>query len=261
MLIIEMQNVSWRKDNSNILKNINWAVAQGEHWSVVGLNGSGKTSLLKMITGYIYPSEGEITVLGKKFGSYDLRELRKSIGWVSSSLQEALYVNESVEEIVLSGRFASIGLYDKPAKEDLLQAEGLLEQFGCTGLRKRAYYTLSQGEKQKVILARALMNSPKLLILDEPCTGLDIFARENFLSDVEKIGGVPGSPSLLYVSHHIEEILPVFDYTLLMRDGNIFSSGRTKEVLTESNLINFYGRPVKFEWNNDRPRLQVNTLS
>ena len=251
-----MKDVSWRRDSSYILKNINWTVSPGEHWAVIGLNGSGKTSLLKMINGYILPSEGEVTVLGKKFGTYDLRELRKSIGWVSSSLQEALYPNETVEEIVLSGKFASIGLYDKPGKDDPAKAAELLNQFGCNALIDRMYYTLSQGEKQKVLLARALMSSPKLLILDEPCTGLDIFARESFLSLIEKIGAAQNAPALLYVSHHIEEILPVFNNTLLLQHGSIHSSGKTEDILTGSNLTGFYGRPIEFAWADGRPRIQ-----
>ena len=121
-MIVEMKEVFWYRGESLILRNINWLVRTGEHWAIIGLNGSGKTSLLNMINGYIFPSKGEVTVLGKRFGACDLRELRKSIGWVSSSLQENLYVNESVLEIVLSGKFASIGLYDKPEEEDVSRA-------------------------------------------------------------------------------------------------------------------------------------------
>lgn len=256
-MIVNIKNVSWHRNGTYILKNINWKVQAGEHWAIIGLNGSGKTSLLKIITGYIYPSEGEVEVLDKKFGSFDLRELRKSIGWVSSSLQEALYVNETVEDIVLSGKFASIGLYDIPEKEDIKQANNLLEEFDCAELTKRCYYTLSQGEKQKVILARSLMNSPRLLILDEPCTGLDLFARENFLSNVEQIGSRKNAPTLLYVTHHIDEILPVFNHTILMRNGNIHLQGSKKEVLTEDNLKYFFSRPVNIEWKNDRPRISI----
>ncbi len=254
-----MKDVSLRRDSFTILKEINWTVKHGEHWSIVGLNGSGKTSLLKIITGYILPSNGEVTVLGKKFGAYDLRELRKSIGWVSSSLQEVLYANETALEIVLSGKYASIRLYETPGEADIKHASGLLEQFGCASLSQRIYSTLSQGEKQKIVLARALMSSPKILILDEPCTGLDIFARESFLSLVELIGNSSDSPSLLYVSHHIDEILPLFNHTLLLHDGSIQSSGKTEDVLTEENLTNFYKRPVQFSWINDRPSIQIKT--
>jgi iron complex transport system ATP-binding protein len=254
-----MKDVSWRRDGARILKNIDWRIELGEHWAIIGLNGSGKTSLLNLITGYIFPSEGELTVLGKKFGSTDLRELRKSIGWVSSSLQESLLVDERVEDVVLSGKFASIGLYDTISRKDTRRAIELMEQFGCLKLRARPYFTLSQGEKQRVILARSLMNFPRVLILDEPCTGLDIFAREHFLSSIARIADAPDPPTMLYVSHHVEEILPVFNNTLLLKGGSVHSAGKTKSVLTESNLSDFLGGPVEVSWKNQRPYIHVHT--
>ena len=256
-MVIHMEDVSLRRNGTYILKDINWNVKAGEHWAIIGLNGSGKTSLLKMINGYTFPSSGEVTVLGKKFGAYDLRELRKSIGWVSSSLLESLYFGESAEEIVLSGKYATIGLYDEPSKEDIDKASVLLNQFGCTFLAKRTYQTLSQGEKQKVLLARALMSTPKLLVLDEPCTGLDIFARESFLSLVEDLGAGDNAPTILYVSHHIEEILPVIGNVLLLTEGRIHSAGSKETVLSESNLKNFLGRSVEINWTNARPSVRI----
>ncbi len=252
-----MHDVSWRRDGAYILRHINWTVGTGEHWAIIGLNGSGKTSLLNLITGHIYPSEGELAVLGRKFGSCDLRDLRKSIGWVSSSLQENLLVDESVEDIVLSGKYSSIGLYDPIGRADIRRASQLMEQFGCLGLRSRPYYSLSQGEKQRVVLSRALMNHPRVLILDEPCTGLDVFARENFLSMVGVIADTPNPPIMLYVSHHIEEIVPAFNKTLLLRRGTIHSAGDTKSVLTRPNLTDFFEKDVEFSWKNGRPLIHV----
>jgi iron complex transport system ATP-binding protein len=256
-MVISMKDVSLRRDKNYIFKNINWEVKHGEHWVILGLNGSGKTSLLKMLNGYFFPSTGDVTVLGKKFGSYDLRELRKLIGWVSSSLQDSLYGSESAEDVVMSGKFASIGLYYNPGKEDIEKANFLLEQFGCSDLSQRTYATLSQGEKQKIILARALMNSPKLLVLDEPCTGLDIFARESFLSHVEQIGNAEDAPTLLYVSHHIEETLPIFNNALLLKKGSVHSSGKKEDVLTQKNLADFFNRNIEFAWKDERPWLYV----
>ena len=256
-MVLDIRNVSLHRNGNYILKNINWIVKPGEHWAVIGLNGSGKTSLLKMITGYLSPSKGEMTVLGKKFGRVDLRELRKSIGWVSSSLQESLYIADTAEEIILSGKYASIGLYEKPRAEDIEKAGILIRQFELSGMKDRPYYTLSQGEKQKVIIARALMCSPRLLILDEPCIGLDIFAQENFLSLIEKICNIESSPTLIYVSHHIEEITSSFKRLLLLKDGEIHSSGEKKELLTDDNLMKLYGKPVEIEWRNKRPILKI----
>ena len=256
-MIIHMKDVSWIADSRHILRNITWDVKKGEHWAIVGLNGSGKTSLLNIINGYAWPSKGEVSVLGKDFGKYDIRELRKKIGWVSSSLQEKFYTTETAEEIVLSGKFATIGLYDKPAKKDIEISRILLKRLKCSNVANQPYWTLSQGEKQKVLIARGLISSPRLLIMDEPCSGLDIFSREHLLTLIEKIGHTASAPTLIYVSHRIEEILPVFTNTLLLRSGRIHSLGKTKEVLTKRNLSDFYETPVEVRWRKDRAWIQI----
>ncbi len=252
-----MKGVCWWREKSCILSDIDWEVKRGEHWAVLGLNGSGKTTLLNIVTGYIYPSAGEVKVLGKMFGGYDLRELRKSIGWVSSSLLERLITNESVTDIILSGQFASIGLYEKPGSKVRKRAAQLLEQFGCANLAGRTYSTLSQGEKQKVLIARALISSPRILILDEPCTGLDLIAREGLLSLIGEVSARKDSPTLLYVTHHVEEILPIFNRTLLLRQGRIHSAGKTESVLTRANLGDFFQRRVSLEWRSRRPWIHI----
>jgi len=239
--MIEMKNVSLWRGQEFLLKNINWQVQNGEHWAILGLNGSGKTTLLNMVNGYLFPSYGEVEVLNRKFGEYDLRELRKSIGWVSTALQERLYVNESALEIVISGKMAVIGLMDNPSEEDRSQAMKLLTQLDCHAFAHRAYQTLSQGEKQKVLIARALMAQPRLLILDEPCTGLDLFAREQLLQFIDQLGRKPDAPMLLYVTHRTEEILPIFNRTLLLKKGEIYQAGPTEELLTSEVLTGFFG--------------------
>ncbi len=251
-VVIHMKDVSWIYGDRYILRNINWEVKSGEHWAIIGLNGSGKTSLLNVVNGYIWPSRGEVSVLGKCFGSYDIRELRKKIGWVSPSIQEKFYADETAEEIVLSGKFATIGLYDEPKARDIAHARLLLEQLKCARTAKEPYRTLSQGEKQKVLIARALISSPRLLVLDEPCAGLDIFSKEQLLSLVEKIGLGGAGPALLYVSHRIEEILPVFTHVLVLRRGEVHSSGKRKVVLTKRNLSDFFETPVDVHWRKNR---------
>jgi len=247
-----MKSVSWRVNGKYILKDINWTVNKGEHWAIMGLNGSGKTSLLNLVTGYNWPSSGEISVLGRHFGEYDIRELRKRIGLVSSSLQEKLYGAETAEEIVLSGKFATIGLYDRTNRRDERTAMNLMKKMRCSHVADRPYRTLSQGEKQKVLIARALMTSPGVLILDEPCAGLDMLAREHLLSSIEKIGRQKSAPTLLYVTHRIEEILPVFTHTLLIRKGRIHLQGKTGTVLTQENLSVFFGEGVELHKRKDR---------
>ncbi|GEN32855.1 MULTISPECIES: ABC transporter ATP-binding protein [Aneurinibacillus] len=257
-MVIDIKNVSWKRGNTYILKDVTWSVQSGEHWVIMGLNGSGKTSLLNIINGYMWPTKGEVSVLGKKFGEYDLRKLRQSIGWVSSSMQEKLYKNETVENIVLSGKVASMGLlYEEPEAADYEKAYQLLEQMGCLGMEKRIYESLSQGEKQRVLIARALMASPKLLILDEPATGLDIFAREQLLERIQDMGSQPEGPTMIYVSHHIEEIVPVFRHVLLLKEGQVYGAGLTQELMNAENLSSFFGTEVDVAWRNKRAWMQM----
>lgn len=185
-------------------------------------------------------------MLDHRFGDVDLRELRKRIGWVSTSLQQKLYGNQTALNIVLSGKFATIGLYDKTNEEDQKQAEELMEFLDCSSLVSRTYDTLSQGQRQKVLIARALMVNPDLLILDEPCTGLDIFAREQLLQMIEKITKQPGGPTLLYVTHHIEEITPCFTHTLLVKSGEIYKGDETVNCLQSDVLSDFFDTLLKY---------------
>lgn len=255
-MIIDIQKVTWKRDKT-ILKDVSWQVTQGEHWCLVGLNGSGKTTLLNIINGYNWPTSGNVRVLGHAFGQYDLRELRKEIGWVSSSLQMRLYGNETALEIVLSGKFASIGLYEQTEEKDVEEAIQLLTFLGCRNLMNQTYDTLSQGERQRVLIARALMASPKLLILDEPCTGLDLFAREQLLNMIEKISRQPDAPTLIYVTHHIEEILPCFNKTLLLKGGEVFHAGCTEEMLSSDMLSRFFDVPIEAERRDQRTWIRI----
>ncbi|MFD0586757.1 ABC transporter ATP-binding protein [Paenibacillus sp. GCM10027627] len=256
-MVINIDNVSWERGEETILRGVNWTVQQGEHWCLLGLNGSGKTTLLNMINGYIWPTSGSISVLGHKFGEYDLRELRKSIGWVSTSLQQKLYGSEKALQIVLSGKFSTIGVYDRIEEEDIGKAISLMTSLGCSSLQNRTYDTLSQGERQRVLIARALMNNPKLLILDEPCTGLDLFARESLLSMIDSVAASDSAPTLIYVTHHIEEILPCFKKTLLLKSGQVFAAGHTDEMMTVDGMSGFFDVPVHIERQNGRHWLSV----
>lgn len=206
---------------------------------MLGLNGSGKTTILNMINGYIWPSQGQMAVLGHPFGTVDLRDLRKMIGWVSSSLQEKLYASDKTQHVVISGKHASIGLYEKPSLEDFEQAKEHMKRLNCLHLYDRTYQSCSQGEKQKLLIARALMASPKLLILDEATNGLDFLSREALLSSIQELAKEQDAPTLIFVTHHIEEILPVFNQTLLIRRGEVFAKGLSRLVLTSESLSSF----------------------
>ncbi|MBP2077011.1 ABC transporter ATP-binding protein [Oceanobacillus polygoni] len=250
--VIHMQDVTWRREGEHILSNINWQVSQGEHWAVLGLNGSGKTTLLNMINGYTWPTTGKVSVLNQLFGKTDIRELRKSIGWVSSSLQEKIKGTDYTEDIVVSGGFASIGLYDTPTEENYHKANQIMKQLGCDYLIGRTYQTCSQGEKQKLLIARGLMASPELLILDEPTNGLDFISREGLLAAINQLALQEEAPTIIFVTHHIEEILPIFSNSLLLRQGTIFDKGKSVDVLTDSNLSRFYDIAVNVEWQKNR---------
>ncbi|RDW21288.1 molybdenum ABC transporter ATP-binding protein [Oceanobacillus arenosus] len=255
--VINIQNVDWQRDGKMILSDINWQVKRGEHWAVLGLNGSGKTTLLNMINGYIWPTTGHVCILDQPFGKTDIRELRKSIGWVSSSLQEKINGREYGSNIVVSGKYASIGLYDEPKAEDFKRAGQLMEQLGCSHLMERMYQTCSQGEKQKLLIARGLMASPELLILDEPTNGLDFISREGLLAEIQQLVTQEDAPTIILVTHHIEEILPIFTNTLLLRNGTVFNQGRSKDVLTSENLSHFFDTPLEVSWRKNRAWMTI----
>ena len=230
--IISVKDVVWKRKGKVILDQISWDVFKGQHWVMIGLNGSGKTSLLNLITGYQWASSGEIHILGHRLGAVELRELRKSIGWVSSSLSERYRerMGDTAKGVVISGKYASVGLEYQTGvtKEDEERAEELLARFEADYLADQPYNQLSNGEKQKVLLARAWMAKPKLLILDEPCSGLDIRAREDLLATIDRIGATPDGPTMIYVTHHIEEIMPSFTHALFIKDGRIVAKGEKK---------------------------------
>lgn len=257
-MIIDARKISWVRSDHTVLKNVDWQVRTGEHWSLVGLNGSGKTTLLKMVNGYIWPTSGTLSVLNHRFGTYDLRELRKKIGWVSSALSEKISSSAHPEAIVLSGKFASIGLYEQPSPAERARAQELLHKLGCKAFENRAFGLLSQGEKQRVLIARALMADPELLILDEPCNGLDLFAREQILSMIAKLANSAETPSMIFVTHHVEELLPCFDHTLLLKAGTVFKSGHASEVMTPEIMTAFYDHRVSVQRRGGRLSVELN---
>lgn len=250
--MISLQNVSSKREGKYLLKNINWEVVSGENWVLFGLNGSGKTTLLNIITGYLWPTTGKVTVFEKEFGTYPLFELRKQIGFVSSSLNEIIPEYDYAENIVLSGKYASFGLHEDPEQSDIDFALSLMEKFDSSKLIHRTYETLSQGEKQKVLIMRALMAKPKLLILDEPCIGLDVIAREQVLQLINTIGQDVHAPTLLYVTHHIEEIMPAFDHVLLLRNGEMYQKGTVDHILTTDVMSRFLEKDIEIQHTNHR---------
>lgn len=245
MKIVEFENVSLIREKKNLLNNISWTVKPKQNWAILGLNGAGKTLLLQLICGYLWPSSGHLEVLGHVFGKASIPELQSKIGWVSSTLHYQIKNSETAEKIVLSGKFASIGIYQSYSEADLLQAKEQLIKAGGRSLIGKKFPVLSQGERQLVLIARALMANPDLLILDEPCNGLDLFAREKLLQQIQAIAEEVKSPSLIYVTHHTEEILPCFNHLMLMKDGAIFAKGTREELFTEVRLSDFYSESIQ----------------
>ena len=241
---LELRDVSYVADGKTILHGINWTVQHGEHWAILGPNGSGKTTLLKLACGYLWPNAGGV-VLRKGEELTHLPELRKSIGWVTAGLVSEIPAREKVLNTVVSGKFAQIGylggIWGQASRYDYVCARRYLKELGCDHLQEQEFGTLSQGEQQKVLIARARMTKPYLIILDEPCAGMDPGARENFLASLRRIRSQKRMPALIYVTHHIEEILPLFGKTLILREGKVLYAGRTNQILKPRMLEELYG--------------------
>lgn len=244
MIQLFLTNVSLERQNKKLLNNVTWQVNKGEHWAILGLNGSGKTSLLKLITAEYWTSQGSMEVLGNQFGGTDISNIRTKIGIVGSFIAERLSPHMLAEKIVLTGKYKSSILYTEYGEKELEEARQMLISIGGEHLLGRIYASLSQGEKQLLLIARSLMESPEILILDEATSGLDLFAREKLLTQIEQITSLPNAPTIIYVTHHAEEITRSFTHVLLLKKGNIIAKGPKNEVLTEEILSDFYDQPV-----------------
>lgn len=262
MDVIHIENVDVWFEAKPVLQNVSWRVARGEHWAVLGPNGSGKTTLLNLINGYVWPygGRGAVTVLGQRLGSCNLLELRRQIGWVSPVLHDRMFRDLPGLDIVLSGRFAALGLWGfRHAVTGELRdrAQAILDSFGSGHLANRIYSTLSRGEQQQILLARVLMADPQLLLLDEPCAGLDFVAREQLLNAVGRMMEQAGAPTVIYVTHHTEEILPQIDRVLLLSQGRAVAQGDKADVLAASVLQDAFGVSLEVNWLRGRPAVWV----
>jgi iron complex transport system ATP-binding protein len=243
-VLFDLRNLSIHRSGVHILDEVNWQVKAGEHWVVLGANGSGKTSLLKALTGYMMPTRGEITLLGQEYGGSDWRELRKRIGVVSSSISYLVHDEDSGLEIVVGGSQAMIGFWGKISRAERERARRVLSLLRVSQAVGRNWEVLSQGERQRVLIARALMAKPAILILDEPCEGLDPVARERFLADLRKLAKRKNAPGLVLVTHHIEEIIPEFTHILALREGRIIYAGPTSGGLNGPTLKKIFAAPL-----------------
>ena len=257
--LLEITDLRVERGPAVILRGVDWRVRAGEHWTILGANGSGKTSLLKALTGYLSPTRGEIALLGKTYGACDWRELRPHIGIVTSAFAAAIPPAEPALETVVSGKYAQLDLWHAITGRDRREAGRLLRSLGIAPLAAREWLYLSQGERQRVLIARALMARPRLLILDEPCAGLDPVAREKFLRFVERLArrGKKSRPAIVLVTHHVEEITPAFTHALLLRAGKVVAAGPRRRVLTSSNLSATFGAPLRLARRRGRYELRA----
>ncbi len=254
--VIEIAGLRVERD-AVILDGIDWTVRRGENWVILGANGSGKTSLLSTITGYMPLTGGTIAVLGETYGHTDWRDLRKRIGIVSSSVHQMMAGHENTLETIISGRHAMIGMWGKIEATERKRAERILRQIEAEPISQRPWRVLSQGERQRVLIGRALMAKPELLILDEPCAGLDPVAREHFLQFVERLAHRRSAPTLVLVTHHVEEIMPAFSHLLVLKAGRVLSAGPKPEVLRSAVLSNAFHAPIMLRRKGERYSLSA----
>jgi iron complex transport system ATP-binding protein len=246
--IIAVSNLTVKREANIILDDINWQVMPGEQWVILGSNGSGKTTLLNALNAYITPTSGEIEVCGSRFGSFDWRDLRQSIGIVSNALGQRILEDEPCLMVVVSGRRSEFNTWGRTPLKCKEEAASILDRMGLGYLVDREWRFLSQGERQRTLIARALMTKYKLLILDEPCSGMDPVARERFLQFLRRLlsGEFGAVPSVALVTHHVEEITPEFSHALLLKNGKAVTAGPIGEALTQKNLSEAFDAKLSF---------------
>jgi iron complex transport system ATP-binding protein len=257
--ILDVDSLSVRRGEVEILREIKWRVKKGEHWAILGANGSGKTSLLSALTGYLSPTTGRFRLLGREFGRSDWRELRKHVGLVSSALRQMMADSETALETVASGKDAVIDVWGPLKRTDRERGLGILRRIGCLYLEKRVWAVLSQGERQRVLIGRALMANPQALILDEPCAGLDPAAREHFLVFLQLLTEKRSGPAIILVTHHVEEIVKGITHVLALKNGEVAASGPKHSTLTSSLLADIFNCRARLARDGSRYQLRVDS--
>ena len=243
--ILQLSDISVRRGDRVILGPLNWQVLEGQRWVILGPNGAGKTTLLQICSSLIHPTTGEIHILGEKLGRVDVFELRTRIGLTSSALVEQISPDELVMDVVLTAAYAMLGRWqEKYDLWDESRAMALLTALGVRELGERLFGSLSEGEKKRVQIARALMADPELLLLDEPASSLDLGGREDLLRRIESLSKDPLAPATVIVTHHIEEIPVGTTHALLLRDGVAVAQGEVVSVITDQNLTQAYGLAI-----------------
>jgi iron complex transport system ATP-binding protein len=246
--VLQFVEVTVRRGAKTLLDRVDWTVEEDERWAVLGANGAGKTTLLQLAGALLHPSSGQVHVLGERLGAVDVFDLRPRIGFCSAALAQRIPPAERVVDVVVSAGYSVIGRWREAyGRLDVRRAGRLLERFGVGGLGDRLYGTLSEGERKRVQIARALMTDPELLLLDEPAAGMDLGGREDLVRRLTRFNADADAPASVLVTHHVEEIPPGITHVMLLRDGAVVASGLAREVLTPALLSETFGLSLQVE--------------
>lgn len=243
--VLRLAAATVRRGTATLLDSITWAVHEGERWVVLGANGAGKTTLVQLASAQIHPTSGTVEILDETLGAVDVFELRPRIGYTSAAIAEKIPRDELVRDVVVSSAYGVLGRWREVYETlDHDRARDLLVEVGAGKLLDRTFGTLSEGERKRVQIARALMVDPELLILDEPAAGLDLGGREDLVATLSLLATDTLAPAIVLVSHHVEEIPPGFTHALLLREARVVAAGPLAEVMTAENLSTTFGMPL-----------------
>jgi len=251
--VLKLRGVSVRRETSLLVRNVDWTAHENERWIVIGPNGAGKTTLLQVAATLLFPTEGTVEVLGERLGEVDVFDLRPRIGITSAALAERVPAAEKVIDLVLTASYAILGRWKEEYESaDVTRAVELLDALGCAHLIRRRFATLSEGERKRVQIARALMPDPEMLLLDEPAAGLDLGGREDLLRRLSQLARDPKAPMMVLVTHHVEEVPDGFTHAMLLRRGAVLAAGPIPDVFTARNLSRCFGVPLEIEYRQSR---------
>jgi iron complex transport system ATP-binding protein len=252
-LVISVDGATVTRGGKDLIRDVDWRVELDERWVVLGPNGAGKTTLLGLAAGRLHPTRGTVRVLGERLGRVDVFELRTRVGLASVAVHDRIPGDEPVLDVVRTAAWSVLGRFrESYDTQDTRRAAGLLAQFGVAELADRRYGTLSEGERKRVQIARALMTDPELLLLDEPAAGLDLGGREDLVRRLSDLAADPDAPATVLVTHHVEEIPPGFTHALLMRDGAVVASGLLRDVMTGDNLSKTFDLSLRLDFADGR---------
>lgn len=252
-LLIDFRGVELRRGGNTLVGPVDWQVELDERWVVIGPNGAGKTSLVRMAAAEEFPSKGAAFVMGERIGKTDMRDLRAAIGMSSAAVQHRIPDNEFVQDLVISAGYAVLGRWREQYDDmDFDRAQDILDQVGAHHLAERTWGTLSEGERKRVILARALMSDPELLILDEPTAGMDLGGREDLVGYLGDLALDADAPAIVMITHHVEEIPYGFTHAMILDEGRVIAKGLINSVMTSKNLSEAFHQPIQVDRIGDR---------